>query len=168
MEAPIRPHLNQQLAASGQTSQDYANALAQQMASIGGIGANYNTGINQYLAALGQSGSAYNSALANQQASLGGMSNAFNTGIANQQNIAQSMSAPYQAELNRMLAYTQNAPALANQDYMDISQLAASGDAQRAYEQQLLSAPYQQMLQFGQLIQPGTAVRNADGNTAVI
>jgi hypothetical protein len=56
-----------------------------------------------------------------------------------------------------MLGYAQNAPALANQDYTDIANVAASGDAQRAYEQQLLSAPYQQMLQFGQLIQPGTS-----------
>lgn len=47
------------------------------------------------------------------------------------------------------------APQLSNLDYTDIANLGAVGEGQRAYQQQLLSAPYTRLQQMGGLLQPG-------------
>jgi hypothetical protein len=61
----------------------------------------------------------------------------------------------YNANANRQLQAMQLAPQMQQLPYYDINQLGAVGEAQRAYQQQLLSAPYQQLTQYAQLLQPG-------------
>lgn len=61
----------------------------------------------------------------------------------------------YNQAKQRQIQAMNMAPMVQQLPYYDINQLGSVGEAQRAYEQQLLSAPYQQLAQYASLLSPG-------------
>lgn len=94
--------------------------IANQLAATSGLSGAFSGDVANRLAAAGQLDAATQQRIANQLAAAGGISN-----------VAAG-------DLNRQLQAAESAGTLARQDYLDIAQLAAAGQAQEAYQAQAL------------------------------
>jgi hypothetical protein len=162
---------------------DYQAGQQRRLQAAGALGGTYGQEIGQQLGAAGQLGGAYGAERGLQQAmqgALGGtysqeqaardamisqFGGAYNTGVNQQLQGIQSLSSPYEAERQRMLAAGGQLPGISQAtDYGNISNLYASGQPLQQLEQSAIQQamadwnfsqqePYNQLAQYMAMIQ---------------